>query len=140
MRRDFFIAIVPVVLVFSPLIARAGEKAGTVVAVRGEVLLAREGTTEERALKLMDELFVHDRIITEKGAMIKILLTDDSVVTIDEKSSVNLAGYIYNTRESVRKGVFHMIVGRIRARLSLTGFAEEEFIIRTDNAVAGVKA
>jgi hypothetical protein len=88
---------------------------------------------------MMDELFLRDRISSGAGARIKLLLNDDSVVTIEEKSAVTLSEYVYSTRRSVRKGVLSLLLGGIRTQLNRSGFAEEEFIVRTSNAIAGVK-
>ena len=115
------------------------ERIGTVIAVKGEVSVERNGVRLKRGLKVMDPIMLHDRIATPPGASVRIILTDDSVVTIGEKSSLAIADYVYNSRKRVRRGILDLILGGVRTQLNRAGFADEEFIVRTSNAIAGVK-
>jgi hypothetical protein len=114
-----------------PAIAFA-EDVGLVVALKGNTLILRDNKTLNAVLK--DRIFFRDTLETKEASRAKMLFRDDSLLTLAEKTRLNIREYL--TAEGRRKGrsVFDLVDGKVR---SLVG--ANEFEIRTPTVVVAAR-
>ncbi len=108
---------------------------GTVVSSTGTVVLQRTG----KRYKLPEGTKVYngDSVVTGKGAFAKILLADDSLLTINESSAFRLEGF--ETSDQQRSGRFRLYFGKMRAVVSKFLSGNTDYKFQTPTAVAGVR-
>lgn len=119
------------VLLLFPVIVYADE-VGTIVAIKGTVLIHRD--TETRSALLKDKVLLNDTIETREASRAKMLFKDDSILTLAENSKVNIKEYIYSTKDKRGKSIFNLIDGKMR---SLVG--KNEFEVHTPTVVAAAR-
>jgi hypothetical protein len=115
------------------------ERIGTVLAVEGvaEVRAAQAQTTEWERLRFRDGIFLNDTVRTAADSTMKVLLRDDSIVTLAEQSEMQFTDFLLTQQQ--RRSIVNLYVGKIRmltTRLFGTGSVAE---VHTPNAVAGVR-
>jgi len=115
------------------------EKAGGVVALRGQVTVLHEGGGAREALRFKDDVFWKDEINTARQSGAKLLILRKSLLTLREESRVVLVEKDF--RDPARgRSVLEMATGKIRALIQKGAFGPEGvFEIRTPNAVAAVR-
>jgi hypothetical protein len=95
------------------------------------VIILRDTKTINAVLK--DKIFLKDTIETKEESRAKMLLKDDSILTLAEKSKVNIKEYIYS-KDKKGKSIFNLMDGKLR---SLVG--KNEFEVHTPTAVAAAR-
>src|SRR5262245_51393943 len=135
---------VPVVLLLGGLLAvpsrsaaQGTERIGTVLAVDGVAEVRTRDAPEWERLKFRDAIFLNDTVRTAAESKLKVLLRDDSIMTLAERSEMRFTEALLT--EQQRRTVVSLLVGKVRvltARLFGTGSATE---VHTPNAVAGVR-
>jgi hypothetical protein len=115
------------------------ERIGTVLAVEGvaEVRAAQAQATEWERLRFRDGIFLNDTVRTAADSTMKVLLRDDSIVTLAEQSEMQFTEFLLTQQQ--RRSIVNLYVGKIRmltTRLFGTGSVAE---VHTPNAVAGVR-
>jgi len=83
--------------VFTSSSSVAGEEAGTVLSEHGTVTAKASG--QYRSLKLGDEFFVNDRIITSDKSFVVLQFEDGASLTLLQDSVVVIESYRYNATE-----------------------------------------
>ncbi|MFN8643534.1 MAG: FecR domain-containing protein [Candidatus Binatia bacterium] len=114
--------------------ALAGQ-AGVVAGVNGTPTVARDGTT--RALLRGETVAVGDRIATDAGAKVKLLLADDSVLAIGPGSEVVLDELLLGDER--RRGRLRVLVGRFKLAIAAWLGGPSDYQIDTPTAVVGVR-
>ena len=107
----YFLKKVIVVLIFLMLCQSgwADEEAGIgyVSAVRGHVI-AINGAGVTRTVVVEDPVFQDDMINTDERSRVQIILDDNTVVTLGQKSTIRIADYKWS--EADKKGRYGKIV------------------------------
>lgn len=114
--------------------ALAGE-AGLVAAINGAPTVARDGAT--RALARGDAVAAGDRIATDAAARVKILLADDSVLTIGPDTEVVLDQLLLgDERRSAR---LRVLAGRFKLAIAAWFGGASDYEVTLPTAVVGVR-
>ncbi|TFH18003.1 MAG: hypothetical protein E4H02_01310 [Lentisphaerales bacterium] len=113
---------------------------GRVVAITGEAHAVAPGGVQRR-LRLKSPIALNDKVLTEEGAKVQIMLADDSVVSAGENSEMVIDEYVYNPGKAkdngfamkIVKGVFRVITGKI------TELNPDRFRVKTRMATIGIR-
>src|SRR5262249_10919179 len=118
--------------------AQAPSPAGTVASLQGRADAQAGGQATWRALATGKDVFVGDRLRTADASRLKILMRDDSVLTLGPKSELVVDQL--DVREGGGTSRLGAVVGAVRAvvtdRYGTTG---SSFEMKTPTAVAGVR-
>lgn len=128
MKQLLFIMII--VLIAS--VSAAAEKAGEVAFVSGPAFIQRG--TERITASLKTPVMQGDTVVTGKGAALKLLMQDDSVLTLSAESRMEINEYVYDPKEKRAQSAFKLLLGRLRAAIG-----RAKTTVSTDTAVAGIK-
>lgn len=112
----------------------AGD-AGVVVKVLGAPQLERGRGT--MPLKALDALVAGDVIVTDRQSRAKVLLADDSVLTIGSDSRLTLEEFLATTQ--ARSVALRVLAGRFKLAIATFFGATSEYRVFTPTAVTGVR-
>jgi hypothetical protein len=112
----------------------AGD-AGVVVKVLGTPQLERGRDT--MPLKALDTLVAGDVIVTDRQSRVKILLADDSVLTIGSDSRLTLEEFLATTQ--ARSVALRALAGRFKLAIATFFGATSGYRVFTPTAVTGVR-
>ena len=136
-----WVAVLPLLvpIVASPQ-AWGSDAAGVVgqaAAVHGNVAVARSGDAKPVLLKVPDEIYGHDVIETDPAARSKILLADDTLLTIGSGSLVEMTEHVYEPESDTRSITLKLGSGKLRALVgrTFTGHGSK-FVVRTPTGFA----
>jgi hypothetical protein len=113
------------------------QRIGTVLAVEGTAEVRAGNATTWEPLQFRAAILPNDTVRTAVGSKVKILLRDDSIMTLAERSEMQFTEFLLTPRQ--RRTIVSLTLGRLRvvtARLFGTGSVTE---VRTANTVAGVR-
>jgi hypothetical protein len=128
--RNFAIFFMTVLLVI-PTVVYADE-VGTIVALKGTVLIHRDNKSIFAQLK--DKVLLQDTIETKEAARVKMLFSDDSILTLAENSQVTIKEYLYAEEGKKGRSILKLIDGKLR---SLVG--TNEFEVHTPTMIAAAR-
>ena len=127
--------IVLILLLALCAVPAAGATPGVVVRINGTPVVERAG--KSRALRPADAVATGDVIVTDAAAKVKLLLADDSVLTIGPRSRVVLDELVLSAvNRAVKLGV---LVGRFKIAIAKFFGRSSEYQVRTPTAVAGMR-
>ena len=113
---------------------------GQFTAVQGHVTVAHPNAAGAVPVKLDDNVLFHDIIETQRRSRTKALFEDDSLLTVGENSRIEIAEYIYNSKQNLRRSVVTLVQGRLRALVGKTfAAAGSKFEVRTPTAVVAAR-
>ncbi len=115
---------------------RGGPVVGAVSEVKGRVEVRRFGKPTGLWAEERTEIFRDDLLEVARGGEVKILFSDESVVTAAGGSRFKIEQYVFRKKE--RRSIFSLLKGRVRAFVS-GHMRNDVFEIRTPTAVAGVR-
>jgi len=125
--------------VFLPGIVSGQDSVGEVVALEGVVKIFPGGGTVEKALIKGAQVFIKDRIKTEKGKA-KILLKDESLIALGEGTDLILSEHQFSNLEGKRTVKLDLATGKIRALIGrYFPSADSKFEVATPTSVTGVR-
>jgi hypothetical protein len=116
---------------------QATERIGTVLVVEGTAEVRAQDAAEWERLRFRDKVFLNDTVRTAENSKIKVLLRDDSIMTLAERSEMQFTEFLLTPQQ--RNTVVNLVIGKIRVlttRIFGAGSATE---VHTPNAVAGVR-
>lgn len=119
------------VLLILPTIVYADE-VGTIVAIKGTVLIHRD--TETRNALLKDKILLNDIIETREASRVKMLFSDDSILTLAENSKVSIKEYLYSEESKKGRSILNLIDGKMRSLVGKT-----EFEVHTPTMIAAAR-
>ncbi len=112
--------------------------AGTVEALVGTAVVTRYGTGEAGPLTVGAELFEGDRIRTDAGARLRLMLRDGSVLTCGEATGLTLSRALYEPEQGSRNFLVRASFGIVRAVVGLLA-SPSAFEMHTNTAVISVR-
>ena len=133
-RHAWRIAALVLALLLATTTAFAGE-AGWVAGVNGAPTVTRAGATQP--LQRGDSVAVGDRIATDAAAKVKILLGDDSVLSIGPQTEVVIDELLLGSEN--RTGRLRVLAGRFKLAIAAWFSGPSDYEIATPTAVAGVR-
>lgn len=111
---------------------------GFVAAVSGDARLLRDGASLD--LSVGAEVREGDQILTGAKGRVKILLSDDSILALGNKSDLRIETHRFSVAQKERKTRINLGSGAVRALVQKTVHSgAADFEVRTGNAVAGVR-
>lgn len=119
----------------SPL--HAQNLAGKILFLQGEVQIIRGGSSF--SARQNDPLYIGDRVRTGGDGLVKIILEDNSLLTLDRRSELEISEFLFQPQEKKRSGVFQMLRGRLKALMGRILNVQGSIELRTPTAVAGVR-
>ncbi len=126
--------------------AYTAKGVGVVTALRGGVgvthappVAAREGRPPQEALKFKDDVFFQDVIDTQRDSIAKLLLRGRSTFTIRELSRVELREGVVPADPTRTRSIVSLLTGAFRAIIQRDLRPQDEFEIRTPNAISAVR-
>ncbi len=137
-------AIVMVTLCLSPSLVWAqdasDEGIGLFTAVQGAVTVTHPRAADTLPVNLHDEVLFKDVIQTRHESRTKAFFEDDSILTVGEKSRVEITEYIYDPDRNLRRTVVKLAQGRLRALVAkVFNGPGSAFEIHTPTAVAAAR-
>lgn len=139
-------AVVFLVTVINPENAVAGffgntkDNAGWITELNGTKGYIDRSTGEKTNATVGKAVFTGDIITTGENTSLTIQLEDDTVVTVDENSKIEITEYLLDSEYKANRSVIGLFSGRLRAVLNdYFGTKKSSFTVMTDSAVAGVK-
>jgi hypothetical protein len=123
-------------------LAWAQSPAGTVAALQGRADSQAAGQPAWRALALKSDVFVGERVRTADASRLKLLMRDDSVLTLGPRSELTIDQQVVKgdggaATDTSRLGA---LVGSVRAVVTERyGSRGSSFEVKTPTAVAGVR-
>ena len=114
-------------------LAQSTPKAGIVTTLEGSVTARRVALPDPVPLKFKDDVFLQDTVTTGDKALARMLLGGKAVVTVRERTALTITEIPGKTTIELGSGKFALAVAREKMRPG------EEILIRTPNAVAGLR-
>jgi hypothetical protein len=114
------------------------QSIGRVTAVEGQVTVLRQGKFAPEPLIVQKPVFQEDIIQTDAGAKIRVTLIDDTVLSLGEKSRVELKQFLYNARQQTRTGRLTIVSGIFRAIVKKL-IPQSTFEVITPTTVAAIR-
>lgn len=115
--------------------ALAETHVGSIAAVQGAVTLARAGKSYKAASGF--KIYNGDTIAAPKDAFAKLLMSDDTLITVGASSSFVVERFAAGT--GTRTASFRLLFGKMRAIVSKAVSASTDYRFATPTAVAGVR-
>jgi hypothetical protein len=112
-----------------------GAEAAWVAGVNGAPTVTRAGRTEP--LGRGDAVAIGDTVTTDDAAKVKLLLADDSVLTIGPRTQVTIDELLLGPGE--RKGRVRVLAGRFKMAVAAWLTGPSAFEVATPTAIAGVR-
>lgn len=112
---------------------------GRVVALEGEVDILQAGQEEPEVARLMSYVYLLDQIETMEESKVKILMNDDSVITLSENTHLTIDEFVYSPKKKERRSLFRMLKGKTKFLVGrLLGF-RSRYRVKTPTATVGVR-
>ena len=127
-------ALIATLTFLSPSLAAAqAPRAGIVTTLEGSVTARRVALPAPVPLKFKDDVFLQDTVTTGDKSLARMLLGGKAVVTVRERTVLTITEIPGKSTIDLESGKFALAVAREKMRPG------EEILIRTPNAVAGVR-
>jgi hypothetical protein len=120
-----------VVLMLIPTIVYADE-VGTIVAIKGTVVIQRDN--KDIFAQLKDTILTNDIIETKEESRVKMLFSDDSILTLAENSRISIKEYFYSADGKKGKSIVRLMDGKLRSLVGNT-----EFEVHTPTMIAAAR-
>jgi hypothetical protein len=116
---------------------QGAERIGTVLAIDGVAEVRTQDAREWERLRFRDAIFVNDTVRTFADSKAKVLLRDDSIMTLAERSEMQFTALLLT--EQQRRTVVSLFFGKVRVLTTRLFGAGSSTEVHTPNAVAGVR-
>ena len=116
-------------------VAQSPTALGTVITIDGNAYLLRNKARVE--IEVASEIFRSDVIITEANSLVRLLLKDDTILDVREKSKFAFSDY--KEAQGKRDAQFDMDYGSVRASVTKKLKKKEKMEIKTKSASFAVR-
>jgi hypothetical protein len=135
------VAIAVLAMVDDSQAQRATDAVGEVIMVHGAATVTHEGEQAPVKPQVRQPLFARDRIDTGERSAVKALFRDDSLLTLGERTRLELAEYAYDAGRKVRRVTLTLTQGMVRALVGQSFAAPASaFSIQAGPATIDVRA
>lgn len=121
-------------LIMSGLIFASKDPIGEVVILKGKASILKPNTLEANDLVKGQKILKDSSIVTYKKSFVKIKFFNKSVMNIGPKSKV-----VLNMEDETQTSVVSFLKGKIRASVKKEKNKDKKFIVKTKNALMGVR-
>jgi hypothetical protein len=122
-----------------PIAAPAAEPVGKVVAVEGQVWILPVGAGEPRQAAPGAAVYEGETLKAEKNSRAKLLMVDESVITVSESTQLKLTEYRLDDKEKTRTSLLSLVTGKLRLIVSKLAAHRSQYSVQTPTAVMGVR-
>ena len=139
-NRHALAAVLPVLVLVAwatPSWGQGEERIGTVLAVEETAEVQAQAAVEWERLRFRDAIFRNDTARTAANSKLKLLMRDDSILTMSESSEMEFTEFV--TTQQQQRSVVNMLVGTLKVVTTSILGAGSSLEIRTPNTVAGVR-
>src|SRR5207249_2992254 len=142
--RSLYMAMVVASLCLGTFLVRAQGGSdvgiGLYTTVQGAVTVTHPGAAKTLPVNLHDEVLFKDVIHTRTESRTKAFFDDDSILTVGEKSHVEITEHIYDPDRNLRRMVVKLAQGRLRALVAkVFNGPGSAFEIHTPTAVVAAR-
>jgi FecR protein len=113
------------------------QRIGTVLAVEGTATVRAANATTPEPLQFRAAIFQSDTVRTAANSKVKILLRDDSIMTLAENSEMQFTESLLTPQQ--RRTIVSLTLGKLRVVTTKIFGAGSFTEVRTANTVAGVR-
>jgi Uncharacterized protein conserved in bacteria len=111
---------------------------GFIAGVQGDAWVIRQSESLPATIGFVVEL--GDRLVTGRKSRIKVLFSDDSLLTVASETELTITEHIFKPKAHQRKTVMELVKGKMRALVQKeVAGVSGAFEVHTNNAVAGVR-
>ncbi len=118
---------------------QAGAGIGFISAVEGQVDIQATGTTSFSAAGLDSEVQIGDIVRTGLDSTVKILLVDDTALTLDEDTELLIDSYVVGPAATTERSVLRQLQGQVQVSVGEAFGGPTRVEMHTPTAVIGVK-
>lgn len=119
--------------------SQAKEPVGKFVAVEGKVFIIPEDRGQERLATVGTLVYLGDLLRTEVNAKAKLLMVDDSLITLGPETELSLKTYFLDHKAKERESMLGLIKGKVKVIVAkLLGY-KSRYEVETKTAIAGVR-
>lgn len=121
-------------------VGKSKKPVGSVVSWMGDVLIYAEGSSKSKTILSMEPVFKGDTIVTAKRSKAKLLMKDDSIISIAPLTRLVVKDYEFSEKKRKRVSYLKILSGTARGVINKF-FSKKNsiFQIETPTAVVGVK-
>ncbi len=135
-----FLVVLMFFMAVSELRAEAVRSIGYITAVQRDALVIHEGKTKLLLVKQGDGVQFLDTYETKEKSRLKLLFEDDSLLTLGEKTRLQVTEKVFDPDKDKRSSIFNLVGGTIRALVGKRYEGEgSKFEIHTSSAVAAAR-
>lgn len=116
---------------------QADERIGTVLAVDGTAEARAANATAWEPLQFRAAIFLNDTVRTVANSKLKVLLRDDTIMTLAERSEMQFTESVLTPQQ--RRTVVSLAVGKLKVLTTGLFGGGSATEVRTPNTVAGVR-
>jgi hypothetical protein len=116
---------------------QAAERIGTVLVAEGTAEIQTQGSTTWEVVRFRDSIFHNDTVRTGAGGKVKVLLRDDSILTLAEHSQLQVTDFLLTSQQ--RRMIVTLAVGTVRVIAERFSGANSVTEVHTPNAVVGAE-
>jgi hypothetical protein len=119
--------------------AASADPVGFLATVEGSVEVRAGGVGSFTAAAVDREISIGDTIRTGRDSLAKLVLADDSVITIDEETELVIDHYVVGSGASQEPSKVSLITGHVRTKVGEAFGGSTRLQLHTPTAVIGVK-
>ncbi|MCD6459172.1 FecR domain-containing protein, partial [bacterium] len=120
--------------------AKKGKQAGIVNSIEGKAVVFHIEDNKARTIAVGNKIYVNDRIVTEKNSKVQIILRNDCVFTVAEKSELVITKDMFSKLTGKRETVISLLKGKLRSVVGKSySSAGSKYEVHTRTAIAGVR-
>jgi len=116
---------------------QTAERIGTILVVENVAEVRAQNATTWERLRFRDAVLVNDTVRTAAASKVKILLRDDSIMTLGEHSEMQLTTFLLSREQ--RRTVVNLVLGTLRVITTRIFGADSATEVHTLNTVAGIR-
>ena len=90
------------------------QRIGTVLAVDGTATVQAANATTSEPLQFRAAIFQNDTVRTAANSKVKILLRDDAIMTLAERSEMQFTEFLLNPETQQRRTIVSLTLGKLR--------------------------
>lgn len=111
---------------------------GRVAALEGRVMIRHKGSTQAERLQAQSLVYQEDLIQTMAASKVKLVLVDETMLTLGPKGALRLTEYVYKPQQQTQKSALKAFFGVLRV-VAKKVLPSGTFEVHTSNAVAAVR-
>ncbi|WP_143301644.1 FecR family protein, partial [Candidatus Entotheonella palauensis] len=114
------------------------ENIGVVLAVQGTAEVRTPSKSDWETLRFRDHIFLEETIRTHANGKVKLLLRNDSIMTLSENSEIHVTEFLLNDQQ--HRSIISLVVGKVRILTTKLFGRADAMEVKTPNAVAGIRS